>query len=217
MNLIVNHFSKIIGSTEVLHDITLSVNSGMVLGLAGVNGSGKTMLMRAMLGLIAPTEGEVSIDGQRLGIDIQFPPSAGFLLEAPAFLNGRTGMDNLSLLAKLRGCSEQIELAKLLRGVGLNPDDHRTFKKYSLGMKQRLGIAAAVMGSPELIVLDEPTNALDCSGVNIVQKIIERERARGAAIVLASHDEGVLTQLSDKLIHLAEGHIDEHLEGEKEA
>ena len=208
MRLVVDHLTKKLGSTEVLTDISLSVGSGEVLGLAGVNGSGKTMLMRAILGLIKPTDGDVLIDDKRLGSELPFPPSVGFLIEAPAFLNGRTGFDNLALLARLRGCSNEGAIAQLLNDVGLDPADRRTFKKYSLGMKQRLGIAAAIMGSPDLIVLDEPTNALDTSGVRMVQDIVEREKARGATIVLASHDGSVLSRLSDNVIHLAEGHID---------
>ena len=100
-------------------------------------------------------------------------------------------------------------IAQLLNDVGLDPADRRTFKKYSLGMKQRLGIAAAIMGSPDLIVLDEPTNALDTSGIDMVQQMVEREKARGATILLASHDAAVLARLSDSVLHLAEGHVDE--------
>lgn len=208
MRLVVDHLTKKLGSAEVLSDISLSVGPGEVLGLAGVNGSGKTMLMRAILGLIKPTQGDVLIDGKRLGTELPFPPSVGFLIEAPAFINGRTGFDNLALLARLRGCLNDGAIAQLLNDVGLDPTDRRPFKKYSLGMKQRLGIAAAIMGEPDLIVLDEPTNALDTSGVRMVQDMVEREKDRGAAIVLASHDGAVLSRLSDSVLHLAEGHID---------
>ncbi|MEF2649162.1 ATP-binding cassette domain-containing protein [Collinsella tanakaei] len=209
MRLIVDHLTKMIGSNEVLTDISFNVGPGEVQGLAGVNGSGKTMLMRAVLGLIAPTAGSVLIDGKKLGSELPFPPSAGFLIEAPAFLNGRTGFDNLALLARPRGCLNEKAIAQLLNDVGLDPADRRTFKKYSLGMKQRLGIAAAIMGSPDLIVLDEPTNALDTSGIDMVQQMVEREKARGATILLASHDAAVLARLSDSVLHLAEGHVDE--------
>ncbi|MBY4797509.1 ATP-binding cassette domain-containing protein [Collinsella sp. AGMB00827] len=210
MKLEIKELTKHIGSTEGLKDISLTAESGQVVGLAGVNGSGKTMLMRAILGLMRPSSGGVWIDGKLLGIEIQVPPSVGFLLEGPAFLDTRTGLDNLALIAALKGKADREHLRELLHTVGLDPDDHRRYRKYSLGMKQRLGIAAAVMGSPDLIVLDELTNALDTSGVEMVAELVRRERDRGAALVIASHDPRILTTLSDELYHLAEGHLDGH-------
>lgn len=208
MRLVVDNLSKEISGIEVLSDVSVEVSSGCVLGLAGVNGSGKTMLMRAMLGLISPTRGEVRIDETVVSPGAPYPCSVGFLIEAPAFLKSRTGGENLEILSQLRGTATECGIGDALEFVGLDPADRRPFKKFSLGMKQRLGIAAAILGAPDLVVLDEPTNALDSSGVDMVVRAVQRERERGAAIVLASHDGHVLRQLSDKVVHLAEGHID---------
>lgn len=208
MKLEVCGVSKRIGSSDVLKDISLRVEGGSVVGLAGVNGSGKTMLMRAMLGLMKPTSGEAKIDGLVLGKDLPFPPSVGFLLEAPAFLDMRTGLANLELLQRIKRQPDEGYLGRLLERVGLDPNDRRRYKSYSLGMKQRLGIAAAVMDAPDLIVLDEPTNALDLSGVQMVFDVVAQEKARGAAVVLASHDVRALETLSDVIYYLAEGHLD---------
>ena len=210
MKLEVDSLTKKLGANEVLHDISLSVSSGMVLGLSGVNGSGKTMLMRAMLGLIRPTSGCVRIDGKVLGLDLPVPPSVGFLLESPACLDWRTGYDNLRLIAEIKGSVGAQDIRSVLYRVGLDPDDKRRFRKYSLGMKQRLGIAAAVMEHPDLVILDEPTNALDSSGVMMVQEVIASERQRGAAVVMACHDDRILKLLADEVYFLAEGHIDGH-------
>jgi len=208
MRLDVQGLGKRIGGVDVLRDITVSISSGSVLGLAGVNGSGKTMLMRVMVGLVKPTSGTVIIDGLTLGRDLSFPPSAGILIESPSFLDTRSGLDNLRLVAAVQEkiCIDEVRAA--MADVGLDPDDKRRFRKYSLGMKQRLGIAAAVMERPDLIILDEPTNALDSEGVRMIHRVVERERQRGAAIVLACHDATVLRTLSDEIVYLAEGHLD---------
>ena len=207
MRLIVDHLTKMIGSNEVLTDISFNVGPGEVQGLAGVNGSGKTMLMRAVLGLIAPTAGSVLIDGKKLGSELHSTEASFFSLRRQRFKRPN-GLTILHSHAPSRMLGEKA-IAQLLNDVGLDPTDRRTFKKYSLGMKQRLGIAAAIMGSPDLIVLDEPTNALDTSGIDMVQQMVEREKARGATILLASHDAAVLARLSDSVLHLAEGHVDE--------
>lgn len=206
----VEGLTKRVHGTEVLRDVTLSVPAGTTVGLSGPNGSGKTMLMRAVLGLIRPTEGFVAIDGKRLWRDISFPPSAGLLLEGPAFLSSRSGVDNLELLASIRGVVGRDACERAMAGVGLDPADKRPFRKYSLGMKQRLGIAGAVLEVPDLLVLDEPTNALDSSGVEMLKGIVRREQKRGATILLACHDADILRELSDEICYLAEGHVDGH-------
>ena len=167
MHITISEYTKRIKSVNVLSNINLELESGKVYGFKGVNGSGKTMLMRAVCGLILPTYGKVVIDGKELGKDISFPPSVGLLLENPAFVNGYTGFKNLSMIAALKGKIGDIDIKNALKKVGLDPEDGRTFKKYSLGMKQKLGIACAIMENPELIILDEPTNALDEKGVDM--------------------------------------------------
>ena len=208
MSVEIKELNKSIRGIDILKDITMSFPSGYVTGLSGVNGSGKTMLMRAVAGLIRPNSGTIDIDGKRLWRDISFPPSVGVLIENPAFLNDRTGLENLRILASIKDLLQEDDLRCVIKEVGLDPDDKRKFRKYSLGMKQRLGIAAAIMERPDLLLLDEPTNALDSDGVAMFKRIIARERERGATCIISCHDASILRELSDQIYYLAEGHID---------
>lgn len=167
----------------------------------------KAMLMRMMAGLIYPTSGTVSIDGEILHKDIATPRSIGILIENPAFLPGYTGQRNLELLAGLTGKADRTQIAKTMSRVGLDPNDKRTYRKYSLGMKQRLGIACALMECPDLILLDEPINAIDEKGVPKIWEALQEEKQRGALIVLACHDTEELTSLADQIITIEEGKI----------
>lgn len=208
MRIVIDHVTKTIKGAVILDDVSLTMRGGTVYGLQGVNGSGKTMLMRLIAGLIRPTSGKVTIDGKILGKDLDFPGSMGLLIENPAFLDGHTGLKNLELLAQIKGEIGLPQIKETLREVGLKPEDPRKFKKYSLGMKQRLGIAAALMEKPELILLDEPTNALDDRGVARICALIRRERDRGALIVLACHDASILEGLADEIYKVSEGKIE---------
>ena len=164
--------------------------------------------MRLMAGLIRPTSGQVWIDGRQLGRDMDFPPSMGLLLENPAFLPNHTGLKNLELLAAIQNRAAGEGIRQTLRDVGLDPDDRRKYRKYSLGMKQRLGVAAAIMEQPELILVDEPTNALDDRGVEQICALLRRERDRGALLVLSCHDASILEALSDEIYHIYEGRVE---------
>lgn len=203
----VNRATKMIRRTKVLDAVTLDLCGGKIYGLSGPNGSGKTMLLRLISGLIRPTEGEVYIDGKKLGRDLDFPASMGLLLENPAFLPNNTGRKNLELLASVRGRPDPEQIRKALFDVGLDPDDKRKYRKYSLGMKQRLGIAASIMEKPELILLDEPTNALDADGVRQICSLILRERNRGALVIVACHDAAILDHLADEIYDLDHGKV----------
>lgn len=207
MKVELKNVSKRLNDVTVLEDISLTLEAGTIYGLKGKNGCGKTMLMRMMAGLIYPTSGTVSIDGEILHKDIATPRSIGILIENPVFLPGYTGQRNLELLAGLTGKADRTQIAKTMNRVGLDPSDKRTYRKYSLGMKQRLGIACALMECPDLILLDEPINAIDEKGVPKIWEALQEEKQRGALIVLACHDTEELTSLADQIITIEEGKI----------
>lgn len=207
MYIRLKNVSKKIKGVVVLDHITMELKSGTVYGLQGKNGSGKTMLMRAICGLITLSEGKIDIDGKILHKDISFPKSIGALLENPSFLNNYTGLENLKLLADVQGKIGKNELKECLTRVGLEAEDRRVYRKYSLGMKQKLGIAAAIMGNPEIVILDEPINAIDEKGVENVRKILGELKEKGSIIIVACHDKEELELLSDEIIQISEGRI----------
>ena len=211
MSIIFENVTKTIRGKTVLQGVTLSMEAGRVTGLRGINGSGKTMLLRLLAGLIHPTEGRITIDGKTLGTDMEFPPSMGLLIENPAFLGQYTGAENLEMLASLHQNVTKEDVRALLEKVGLAADGDTKYRKYSLGMKQRLGIAGAILGEPELLLLDEPTNALDTKGVELLRSSIQEERQRGAAIVVACHDAAFLESVSDEIYCLENGQLTDHL------
>ena len=207
MNIILENASKTLKGIEILKNVNLSLSGGKIYGFQGPNGSGKTMLMRLIAGLIRPTEGTVWINGKKLGKEMDFPESMGLMIENPAFLSNHTGLKNLELLAQIQNRISTEDIKEALRAVGLEPEDKRTFRKYSLGMKQRLGIACAIMEKPELLILDEPTNALDEDGVALVSDVIRRERDRGALVILSCHDGALLEDLAEEIYTVAEGSV----------
>ena len=209
-----DHVTKKIRRHTVIDDVTVTIQSGAITGLKGINGSGKTMLMRLVSGLILPTRGNIHINGELLGKDITFPRSIGALIENPAFLDAYSGFDNLKLLASIQGKISDEEIEDAIRRVELNPKDKKKYRKYSLGMKQRLGIAAAIMEHPEILILDEPTNALDSDGIELVRDILQQEKERGALILISCHDLHILQALSDVIYVMREGRLSPY---EKEA
>lgn len=210
MNVELQNVSKIIRGVTVLENISVTFPQGTITGLKGINGSGKTMLMRLVAGLIRPSSGTIRIGKQYLWRDISFPGEIGLLIENPAFLPYLTGMDNLKLLAEIKQKIDTTEIASTLSKLGLAPDDKRTFQQYSLGMKQRLGIAAAVMEHPKLLLLDEPTNALDTEGIDQLTQVLREEKSRGNTILLSCHDHAILRELSDEIYTIEKGCIVGH-------
>jgi len=210
MKLCADSVSKNIKKSPILKNISMHLESGSIVGLMGPNGSGKTMLLRAFCGLIRPDEGTVSIDGAVLGKDISFPPSVGILIENPAFISKYTGFVNLKMLASIKGTINNEEIKGALIDVGLDPHDPRSFRKYSLGMKQRLGIAAALMEQPDLVLIDEPFNALDPDGIALVRGLLLAHKERGALVVVACHDKAEMDLLADEVYVLAEGKVVDH-------
>ena len=210
MNIRVDDVTKIIRKVKVLDHVSLEFRSGEITGLKGINGSGKTMLLRIICGLIRPTEGKVLIDDRVLKEDMDFPESIGILIDSPAFLDNYTPFDNLKYMASVKNKASEEEIKALLEEVDLTDAINKKYKHFSLGMKQRLGIAAAVMEHPDIILIDEPTNALDSHGVEMVKRILKREKDRGALIVLTCHDYSILKELSDSIYFIEEGRITNH-------
>lgn len=191
----------------VVDSVSMELVSGSVTGLKGINGSGKTMLMRLMCGLILPTEGRIMINGKEIGKDMNFPDNLGLLIENPAFLDNYSGFANLKMLAEIRNIITDENIREVISRVGLDPDDKKKYKKYSLGMKQRLGIAGAIMEQPDILLLDEPTNALDTKGVEMLKNIVQEEKKRGALIVLTCHDAEILEEMADEIYFMENGRI----------
>ena len=211
----IDNVTKTIKNNTVLENINITLKSGVIIGLRGENGSGKTMLMRLISGLIKPTKGKVYINEKELGKDISFPESIGLLIENPAFLDDFSEFKNLQILASVKNCTTNEKIKNTIKAVGLDPEDKKKYKKYSLGMKQRLGIAAALMESPDIILLDEPTNDLDSKGIEMVKNLLQKEKGRGALIVISCHDLSILQSLSDEIYLIENGKIVNHINTEK--
>ena len=216
MELIANHISKTIRGKVILRDVSLHLQSGTVYGSVGRNGSGKTMLFRALSGLMTLSSGSVLWEGKELHKDFSVLPSMGIVLENVGLYPELTGMENLQYLGKLSGKSGVEDMRRALLRVGLDPDDKRTYKKYSLGMKQRLSIAQAIMEHPDVIMLDEPTNGLDEDGVRQIRELILEEKVRGALILLASHSKEDLSLLADHLFRMDAGVLTKQEERDEE-
>ncbi|MFD2655605.1 ATP-binding cassette domain-containing protein [Gracilibacillus thailandensis] len=201
-----DHVTKTMKGVTVINDISLTFHSGKATGLRGVNGSGKTMMMRLIAGLIFPTKGSIHIDDKKLGKDLTFPDSIGMLLENPAFLDSYSGFQNLKMLASIRNEIDDRQIRTVLTQVGLDEESSKKkYKKYSLGMKQRLGIAGAILEKPDIIILDEPTNSLDTNGVELVKQIVHLEKERGALVIISCHDTDILDELADEIHYLENG------------
>lgn len=205
-NIILTDVTKQIKNTTILDNINLKFEGGKIYGICGRNGSGKTMLLRAISGLIKLSKGKVIINGEILYQDIDYPPSIGVLIENPEFWKNYTGYQVLKTLASIKNVVTEEEIIRALLRVGLEPKDNRTMKKYSLGMKQRLGIAQAIMENPDIILLDEPTNTLDASGVELVNLLVAEEAQRGAIIIIASHDADELSKCHE-IIRIENGKV----------
>ena len=206
MNIIsVKNLSKDFGQERVLHNVTRDFERGRIHGIVGNNGSGKTVLMKCICGFLIPTEGEVIVNGKRVGKDVDFPPGLGLIIETPGFLPNMTGVKNLEILASLNKKIGLEEIAAAIRRVGLDPLMKKPVGKYSLGMRQRLGIAQAIMENPSLLILDEPLNGLDKHGVAEMRQLITGLKEQGKTILLASHNQGDIDELCDTVCEMDAG------------
>lgn len=202
-----DNVSKSINKNIILENINLNFERGKIYGIRGRNGSGKTMLFRAICGLITIDEGKITINNKILGKEISLPESVGVLIEYPGFLDNFDGYNNLKYLADIKEIVGENEIKLTMKKVGLDPEDKRKFKKYSLGMKQRLGIAQAIMENPDLLLLDEPTNALDVEGVKLINEIILDLKQQQKTIIITNHKLDELEGLVDELITIDAGKI----------
>ena len=194
-----------IKKTEILKNITVDFAKGRIHGLIGRNGSGKTMLMKCVCGFVKPTSGSITVDGKRIGKDVDFPKNTGIIIETPGFIPYYSGFKNLKLLADLRGKISKDVIRKTMEQVGLDPDLKRHVRKYSLGMRQRLGLAQAIMEDPELLILDEPMNGLDKDGVKDMRKYLLDLKEQGKTILIASHSAEDIEVLCDTVCEMDKG------------
>ena len=201
----VQNVVKIYGQQKVLDTVSLNCEPGMLYGLVGRNGSGKTVLLKCICGLTLPSSGSVYVWGKQLGKDIDFPADTGFIVERPGFLLHESGFKNLKYLASIKKKASDERIRSCMELVGLDPNLKKRVGKYSLGMRQRLGIAQAIMEDPHLLVLDEPTNGLDDNGVKDIRELIKMLSNNGVTIILASHSREDVELLCDKVFHMHAG------------
>ena len=194
------------GEQDALKNVSAKFGMGKIYGIVGRNGSGKTVLLKCICGLLHPTAGTVTVNGKIVGKDVDYPENIGFIIETPGFLPRYSGLKNLKYLASIRGRVKEGEIRKYMGLAGLNPDDKKRVGNYSLGMKQRLGIAQALMENPDILILDEPMNALDSNGVEDIRMVLLKMKENGKLIIIASHVRDDIDILCDE-VHGMEGGI----------
>lgn len=197
--IIVEHVYKSFGMEQILTDVSMKVLPGKIFGIVGNNGSGKTVLMKCICGFLQPDSGIVRVNGKIVGKACDFPENLGVIIETPGFLPNLTGYQNLKILASLKGIIGKKEIREVLLQVGLDPDMRKPVGKYSLGMRQRLGIAQAIMEKPKVLILDEPFNGLDKTGVGHMRDLLQELKGQGKAILLASHNAQDIEVLCDEV------------------
>ena len=203
----VKEVSLTLNKYRILDDVSMEVKRGEAVGLVGGNGSGKTMLMKCICGFQRSFTGEITVMGKRIGKDVEFAPETRFIIETPGFLPYMSGYENLKVLADIRKIAGKQEIIEYMELVGLNPEDKRGVRKYSLGMRQRLGIAQALMENPELLILDEPFNGLDIQMKEKIRDVLVKEKEKGKTILLASHDERDIEYICDRIYQVDAGKI----------
>lgn len=203
----VEHIEKSFKKHKVLKDVSLTCESGKIYGIVGYNGSGKSVLFKCISGFYLVEKGTITVRGKMVGKDMDVVQNLGTIIEEPAFIKQYSGLKNLELLYMINHKKNREYVKESMRKVGLDPELKKPVGKYSLGMKQRLAIAQAIMEKPDIIMLDEPTNGLDEKGVQLIREIIAQEKERGALLLLASHSAEDIKLLSDEVFHISEGKI----------
>lgn len=200
----VEHLTKSFGTAKVLNDITVDFEEHKIHGIVGRNGSGKTILMKCICGFLRPTDGTVTVSEKVVGRDVEIPEDIGVIIETPGFVANYSGYKNLKLLASVRGRITDDEIVKVMDIVGLEAENKKHVGKYSLGMKQRLGIAQAIMEKPRILILDEPMNGLDNDGVQYIRKLLLNLK-KDTTIILASHSKEDIEVLCDNVYEMDKG------------
>lgn len=195
--IVVDHVYKSFGKEQVLTDVNISIPPGSIYGVVGNNGSGKTVLMKCICGFMKCDKGKIVVNGRQVGKEVDFPDRLGVIIETPGFIPNLSGYKNLKILAALKGRIGKSQIWETLRRVGLDPGMKKPVSKYSLGMRQRLGIAQAIMEDPDVLVLDEPFNGLDRYGVVEIRALLKDLKADGKSILLASHNAQDIEELCD--------------------
>jgi ABC-2 type transport system ATP-binding protein len=203
----VQNINKKIKRVDILKDFTYEFKSGFIYGLHGRNGSGKTMLLRALSGLIVINSGKILINSKELHKDMSFPDKVGIIIEHTNLLPQYSAFTNLKMLSKIKNIASDEDIRNAILRVGLEPSSKLPVKKFSLGMKQRLSIAQAIFEKPDILILDEPTNAIDTKGIDEIRNILIEEKERGALIIIASHNQDDLNILCDKILFIEEGRL----------
>lgn len=193
----VEHIYKSFGKDLILNDVSLTIKQGQIFGVVGNNGSGKTVLMKCICGFLKPDRGTITVNGQQVGKECDFPDRLGVIIETPGFIPNMTGYQNLKILAALKGRIGRKEIMETITRVGLDPAMRKPVAKYSLGMRQRLGIAQAIMENPDVLILDEPFNGLDRAGVAQMRELLKELKTQGKSILLASHNAQDIEELCD--------------------
>ena len=199
--------SKKFGKNQVLSQINFDLPAGVIYGISGPNGTGKSVFLRILTGLILPDDGQVTVYGKKIGKETEFAPSTGILIDSPGFLLANSGRRNLQLLASVSGKVSEARIVEAIRQVGLNPEDRRPVSTYSTGMRQRLGLAQAIMEDPNLLILDEPTTGLDFDGQREIYSYLVELRAQGKTILITSHSRDELKILCDEIFILSSGKL----------
>ena len=203
----IEQVSKSFQERKVLKNISCELNWGQVYGIVGNNGSGKTVLMKCICGLLPYDEGSIRVNGKKIGKDVDFPEDMGMIIESPGFLPGMTGIKYLKILAAVNHRIQESQIRETMRVVGLDPNLKQPVGKYSLGMRQRLGIAQAIMESPDILILDEPMNGLDKHGVEDMRKLLVQLKEEGTTILVASHNPLDIEILCDEVYEMDAGAI----------
>ena len=204
----VEGLSKEFRGEMILQDVNITLERGKIYGLVGMNGSGKTVFMKCLCGFLKPTTGKVTVDGKEVGKEIDFPQDLGLMIETPGFIPYMSGKSNLKNLALIRNQIGNYEIEEALRSVGLDPNLKKHVSKYSLGMRQRLGIAQAIMERPKLLILDEPFNGLDKRGAQDVCELFVELKEKGTTILLAAHNVMEMEWLCDTVCEMDAGQLE---------